>query len=230
MTPGSQDTHAPDLHAHEAPGACCAPPPEDLLSDAGFRRALWVSLALNAGMFVIETGAGLGAGSVSLQADALDFLGDSASYAISLLVLSGPARWRTLSAALKGVAMLCFGLWVIGVTVWSLINQGVPNPVVMGSVGTLALVVNVFCAVLLFRFRGGDANMRSVWLCSRNDAISNIAVILAASGVFATGTNWPDMAVAAVMASLALYASALVLAHARREWRANGLATAAPRH
>jgi Co/Zn/Cd efflux system component len=125
---------------------------------------------------------------------------------------------------------LCFGLWVIGVTVWSLVTQGVPNPVVMGSVGTLALIVNVFCAVLLFRFRGGDANMRSVWLCSRNDAISNLAVILAASGVFATGTSWPDLAVAAVMASLALYASVLVLAHARREWGANGLAEGAPRY
>lgn len=206
------------------PDHCCPPPPDAALNDSRFRRALWLALALNAAMFVIEAGAGLGAGSVSLQADAVDFLGDSANYAISLLVMSRTIRWRSASAMLKGAAMFCFGLWVIGATIWSLVTKGVPNPVVMGSVGTLALVVNVFCAVLLYRFRGGDANMRSVWLCSRNDAISNVAVILAASGVFATGTAWPDLAVAAIMASLALYASILVLAHASREWRANGVA------
>jgi Co/Zn/Cd efflux system component len=198
---------------------CCPPPPTGAAHDARFRRALWIALALNAAMFVIEVGAGLGAGSVSLQADAVDFLGDSANYAISLFVLGLSMRWRTASAMIKGAAMLGFGLWVIGATVWSLITKAVPNAAVMGSVGTLALVVNVFCAVLLYRFRGGDANMRSVWLCSRNDAISNVAVIIAASGVFATGSNWPDLAVAAIMASLALYASALVLAHAIREWR-----------
>ncbi len=196
----------------------CCPPPPDAAHDARFRRALWVALVLNAAMFVIEASAGLGAGSVSLQADAVDFLGDSANYAISLFVLGLAMRWRSASAMIKGGAMLAFGLWVIGATVWSLITKGVPNAAVMGSVGTLALVVNVFCAVLLYRFRGGDANMRSVWLCSRNDAISNIAVIVAASGVFATGSNWPDLAVAAIMASLALYASVLVLSHAFREW------------
>ena len=206
---------------------CCPPPPAPD-GDAQARRVLWVVLALNAAMFVIELGAGLGAGSVSLQADAVDFLGDSASYAISLFVLGRAPRWRTASAGLKGIAMAGFGLWVIGATVWSLLSRGVPDPVVMGSVGALALVVNVFCAVLLFRFRGGDANMRSVWLCSRNDAVGNIAVMAAASGVFATGTAWPDLAVAAVMASLALYASVLVLAHVLREWRARARDVAVP--
>jgi Co/Zn/Cd efflux system component len=197
----------------------CCPPPPAADGDTRFRRALWVVLALNFAMFVIEVAAGLGAGSVSLQADAVDFLGDSASYVITLVVLGRAPRWRTASAGLKGIAMGSFGLWVMGATVWSLLSRGVPDPVVMGSVGALALAVNVFCAVLLFRFRGGDANMRSVWLCSRNDAIGNIAVMAAASGVFATGTAWPDLAVAAVMASLALYASVLVLAHVLREWR-----------
>ncbi|MQA66916.1 MAG: cation transporter [Alphaproteobacteria bacterium] len=206
---------------------CCPPPPVPD-GDTQARRVLWTVLALNAAMFVIELGAGLGAGSVSLQADAVDFLGDSASYAISLFVLGRAPRWRTASAGLKGLAMAGFGLWVIGATVWSLLSRGVPDPVVMGSVGALALVVNVFCAVLLFRFRGGDANMRSVWLCSRNDAIGNIAVMAAASGVFATGTAWPDLAVAAVMASLALYASVLVLAHVAREWRDGAGDVAAP--
>lgn len=204
----------------EGPDHCCGAPAGDA-HDARFRRVLWTVLALNAAMFVIEMIAGLGARSVSLQADALDFLGDSANYAISLFVLARPPRWRTGAAALKGLAMLGFGLWVIGATVWSLMTRGVPDPVVMGSVGVLALAVNVFCAFLLFRFRGGDANMRSVWLCSRNDAISNIAVVAAASGVFASGSAWPDLAVAAVMASLALYAAVLVLRHAGAEWRAH---------
>jgi Co/Zn/Cd efflux system component len=206
----------------------CCPPPPAADGDTRARRVLWTVLALNAAMFVIEVGAGLGAGSVSLQADALDFLGDSASYAISLFVLGRAPRWRTASAGLKGLAMAGFGLWVIGATVWSLIARGVPDAAVMGSVGALALVVNVFCAVLLFRFRGGDANMRSVWLCSRNDAIGNFAVMAAASGVFATGTGWPDLAVAAIMASLALYASVLVLAHVAREWRDGAGDVAAP--
>ncbi len=116
-----------------------------------------------------------------------------------------------------------FGLWVIGATGWRLAVGGVPDPVVMSGIGMLALGVNVFCAVLLYRFRGGDANMRSVWLCSRNDAIGNIAVVVAASGVFVSGTAWPDLMVAAVMASLALYASFLVLRHGHAEWRATAL-------
>ena len=208
----------PESHDH-----CCEVTDPDALGNTRFRRVLWVALALNSSMFVIETGAGLGAGSVSLQADALDFLGDSASYLISLMVMHRTLRWRAGSAMLKALSMLAFGLWVTGVTVWSLIAKGVPNPVVMGSVGTLALAVNVFCAALLYRFRGGDANMRSVWLCSRNDAISNIAVIVAASGVFASGSAWPDLLVAAVMATLALSSSALVFIHALRDWRAGTL-------
>jgi len=200
-------------------GHCCDVPAADV-HDGAFRRVLWMVLAFNAAMFVIEGAAGLGAGSVSLQADALDFFGDSASYGISLFVLARGPRWRTGAALLKGAAMGLFGLWVIGATAWRLVVGGVPNPVVMSAVGVLALAVNVFCAVLLYRFRGGDANMRSVWLCSRNDAVSNIAVVVAASGVFVTGTAWPDLLVAAVMASLALYASFLVLRHGWAEWHA----------
>jgi Co/Zn/Cd efflux system component len=145
---------------------CCTPPAGDV-HDGPFRRVLWTVLALNAIMFVVEAGAGLSARSVSLQADALDFLGDSASYAISLFVLARGIRWRTGAALLKGAAMGLFGLWVIGATAWRLVIGGVPNPIVMSRVGLLALAVNIFCAVLLYRFRGGDANMRSVWLCSR---------------------------------------------------------------
>lgn len=207
-----------DSHDHGAGDACCPP---EVPGDGPFRRVLWAVLAINFAMFVIEAGAGIGAESVSLQADALDFLGDSANYAISLFVLGMAARWRTGAALVKGIAMGIFGLWVIGATVWSLVFEGRPSVLVMGSVGVLALGANIVCTFLLYRFREGDANMRSVWLCSRNDVIGNLAVVVAASGVFATGSNWPDLAVAAIMAGLALFASAKVIAHGMREWRQN---------
>lgn len=198
---------------------CCETGPA---VEAGFRRVLWAALAINFTMFLIEGSAGIGSGSVSLQADALDFLGDSANYAISLFVLGLGARWRAGAALSKGIAMGAFGFWVIGATLWSLVYQGHPSALVMGSVGMLALAANLVAAFLLYRYRQGDANMRSVWLCTRNDAIGNLAVVAAASGVFATGSNWPDLAVAAIMAGLALYASVLVIAHASREWRLAG--------
>jgi Co/Zn/Cd efflux system component len=207
------------MHDHDH---CCPPVPAEGAADAAFRRGLWIVLALNATMFFVEAGAGLGAGSVALQADALDFLGDSANYIISLMVLGLAVHWRTRAAALKGWAMGAFGLWVIGAAIWRLVAGGTPDPVVMGSIGALALVVNVIAALVLYRFRGGDANMHSVWLCSRNDAISNIAVMAAASGVFATGSFWPDLAVALIMAGLALTASFQVLRHAARESAEHG--------
>lgn len=194
---------------------CTAAPPET----SAYRRALIAVLVINAVMFVIEAGAGLGAGSVSLQADALDFLGDAASYTISLLVLGMTIRWRAGAALIKGGSMGLFGLWVMGATIYNMIDPGRPDVVVMGSVGTLALAANVVCALMLYRFREGDANMRSVWLCTRNDAIGNIAVLAAAGGVFASDTAWPDLAVAAVMAGLALTAAFLVIRHAMAELR-----------
>jgi Co/Zn/Cd efflux system component len=204
------------MAAHQHPGGCCEIEPG---VDAGFRRVLWIVLAINFAMFLVEAAAGIGSQSVSLQADALDFLGDSANYAISLFVLGLGLRWRTGAAMAKGIAMGMFGLWVIGATVWSIVFQGRPSALVMGSVGVLALAANLISAFLLYRYREGDANKRSVWLCSRNDAIGNLAVVAAASGVFATGSNWPDLVVAAIMASLALYASVKVITHATNEWR-----------
>lgn len=207
------------MAAHHHDDGCCE---TGAAIDVGFRRVLWAALAINFTMFLIEAAAGIGAQSVSLQADALDFLGDSANYGISLFVLGMSARWRSGAALSKGIAMGVFGIWVIGSTVWSLVFEGRPSAVVMGSVGVLALIANVVSAFLLYRYRRGDANMRSVWLCSRNDAIGNLAVVGAASGVFATGSNWPDLMVAAVMAGLALYASIKVIAHASEEWRLVG--------
>ncbi len=186
---------------------------------ASYRRVLWAVLVINAAMFLIEAGAGLGAGSVALQADALDFLGDAANYGISLFVLGMAIRWRARAALIKGASMALFGLWVLGATAYNAVFLGVPDALVMGSVGALALLANVLGALLLFRYRGGDSNRRSVWLCSRNDAIGNLAVLAAASGVFATGTAWPDLAVASIMATLAVYAAVQVVRQALAELR-----------
>ena len=177
----------------------------------GYRRILWAVLAINAAMFVIEGSAGLGAGSVSLQADSLDFMGDAVNYALALFVLGRTIRWRAGAALAKAAAMVVFGLWVLGSALYHALTGGVPSALVMGGVGTLALVANVTCALLLFRYRQGDANMRSVWLCTRNDAFGNIAVVVAASGVLASGTLWPDLAVGLLLAGLALF-SALEIA------------------
>ncbi len=193
--------------------------------DPRFRRALWIVLAINAAMFAVEMVSGLFAHSVSLQADALDFLGDSANYILTLMVLSMSMRWRSGAALVKGATMGLFGLWIVGQAMWNLYYGALPGAFVMGSVGFLALVANVASAALLYAFRAGNANMRSVWLCSRNDAIGNVAVMLAAGGVFSLGSAWPDLLVALVMASLALSSSVLIIRHATGELR--GAAAAA---
>ena len=189
--------------------------------DPKFRRALWIVLAINAVMFGVEMISGLFAHSVSLQADALDFLGDSANYILTLMVLSMSMRWRSGAALVKGATMGLFGLWVIGQAAWNLYYGALPGAFVMGSIGFLALVANVASAGLLYTFRSGNANMRSVWLCSRNDAIGNVAVMLAAGGVFSLGSAWPDLLVALVMAGLALSSSVLIIRQATGELRSS---------
>jgi Co/Zn/Cd efflux system component len=191
----------------------------DARTTTHMRRALYIVLIVNAGMFVVEMTAGIAAKSVSLQADAIDFLGDAATYAITLAVMGMALRWRAGAALLKGASMGLFGIFVLGAAIWHAVNGTLPGAHIMGSVGFAALAANLFCALLLLRFREGDANMRSVWLCSRNDAISNVAVMIAAGGVFATDTGWPDAIVAAIMAALALSSSYQVLRHAFSEWR-----------
>lgn len=168
-------------------------------------------------MFLLEVGAGLQAGSVALLADAIDFFGDAANYGLSLAVLSRGALWRSRTALLKAWCMLAFGVAVLARAAWAAWSGITPEAATMGAVGTLALAANVGVALLLYRFREGDANMRSVWLCTRNDAIGNLAVIVAAVGVFGTASAWPDLAVAAVMGALALSAGVAVLRQARRE-------------
>jgi Co/Zn/Cd efflux system component len=178
---------------------------------------LWIALWVNLAMFVVEGVASLSSGSVSLMADAIDFFGDSANYILSLTVLSMGMLWRGRAAMVKGITMTAFGLVVWARAVW-VVQAGItPEPLTMGAVGLLALAANVSVAAMLFKFREGDSDMRSVWLCSRNDAISNIAVMVAALGVFGTGTAWPDLIVAAIMGTLAITAGISVMRHARSD-------------
>lgn len=170
-------------------------------------------------MFLVEMAAGQLAGSQALQADALDFLGDTATYTITLLVIGMPLVWRARAALLKGLSLGAMGFWALGSTIYHVLVLGVPQAEVMGAIGFLALIANLTSVLLLLKYREGDANVRSVWLCSRNDAIGNLAVILAASGVWATGTAWPDLIVAGVMASLFLWSSAQIVRQAAGELR-----------
>ena len=197
--------------------ACSCSAPEPKSPAPGFRRALWIALWVNLAMFVVEGIASLSSGSVSLMADAIDFFGDSANYILSLTVLSMGMLWRGPAALVKGLTMTVFGLVVWARAVW-VVQAGItPEPLTMGAVGLLALTANVSVAAILFKFREGDSDMRSVWLCSRNDAISNIAVMVAALGVFGTGTAWPDLIVAAIMGTLAITAGISVVRHARSD-------------
>jgi len=197
--------------------ACSCSAPESKSPAPGFRRALWIALWVNLAMFVVEGLASFSSGSVSLMADAIDFFGDSANYILSLTVLSMGMLWRGRAAMVKGITMTIFGLVVWARAVWVMQAGITPEPLTMGSVGLLALTANVSVAALLFRFREGDSDTRSVWLCSRNDAISNIAVMVAALGVFGTGTGWPDLMVAAIMGTLAMTAGISVVRHARSD-------------
>lgn len=200
-------------HAH---GHGCCPPPAATQSP-GYRRVLWMALWINVAMFGVELLGGLRAGSVSLLADAVDFFGDAVNYGVSLLVLGMALQWRARAALLKGLTMGAFGLFVLGRALWVAWGGAAPEPYTMGAVGTLALFANVGVAWMLYAWREGDANMRSVWLCSRNDAIGNLAVVAAAFGVLGTGSAWPDLVVAAVMAVLALTAARSVVQQARTE-------------
>jgi len=182
-----------------------------------YRRVLFTVLAINAVMFAVEVIAGVAAGSASLQADALDFLGDAANYAISLLVVGMALRYRASAALAKGLTMGLFGLWVISTVFWHAVHGTLPSAFTMGTVGMAALLANAASFGLLWAYRQGDANMRSAWICTRNDVLGNLAVLLAALGVFGTGTGWPDVIVATIMAGLAIQGAILVIRQAAGE-------------
>ena len=184
-----------------------------------YRRVLWAALIINAAMFGVEVAGGLRSGSVSLLADAVDFFGDAVNYGLSLAVLGMGLLWRARAAFFKGLSMGLFGVYVLGRSVWAVLYGAAPEPLTMGVIAVLALVANVAVAVMLYAWREGDANMRSVWLCSRNDALGNLAVLAAALGVFGSGSAWPDLLVAVLMAGLALSAAWTVVRQARVELR-----------
>ncbi|MEX5578143.1 cation transporter [Pseudophaeobacter sp. A-200-2] len=186
---------------------------------AAYKRRLWVVIAINAGMFAVEMGAGQMAGSQALKADALDFLGDALTYGISLAVIGASLRTRALAALAKGISLLLMGMWVFGSTLYHVFVLGVPQAEVMGVIGFMALSANVTSVLLLAAYKDGDANVRSVWLCSRNDAIGNVAVMIAALGVWGTATGWPDLIVAGIMAGLFLNSAWQILVQAIQERR-----------
>lgn len=188
-------------------------------NDPRWRRVLWIALGLNATMFLVEAVAGTLAGSRALQADALDFFGDAANYAVSLGVAGMALRRRAGTALAKGITILMFGFAVLAWAIWGLLHGSAPEPHAMTIVGTLALAVNVSVTLLLFRYRSGDANMRSVWICSRNDAINNLLVIAAGFAVLLTGSGWPDLLVALVMATLGIVGGWSIIRQARGELR-----------
>lgn len=183
------------------------------------RNVLWIALVLNASMFFAEVIASFVADSVALKADAIDFLGDSANYGVSLFVLGMSVTARARASFLKAFSMGAFGFWVIATAIYNWFIASTPEPRMMSSFGVAAMAVNLLVAILLFRFRNGDSNMRSVWLCTRNDVLGNIAVIGAATGVFITASRWPDLLVAMGMGALAVHSAIEVVKAAREEVR-----------
>lgn len=216
-TPSDHRGHMHDHHHHDHDHDHGLNPADG----PAVRRALWFALAVNAAMFAVEFGGALAADSVALLADAVDFLGDATSYGISLAVLGLAAAWRARVAWLKGATMLLWGVAVLAVAAWNAWHGSLPAASAMGAIGALALVANVIVAAVLYRHRNGDANLRSVWLCSRNDALGNLAVLAAALGVFGSGRAWPDLAVAVLMGVLAITAGLAVLRQAREELQAH---------
>ncbi len=197
----------------------CECAPAEAPKDDGFRRALWIALAVNAAMFLAEAGSSIASGSAALLADAGDFFADAATYAITLMVLGMGAVARARAALIKGLSMGAIGVWVIASVGYKIATGAAPEPLIMGPVGALALLANLSVAVLLYRHRAGDANRESVWLCSRNDAIGNVAVLAAAGFVFLSDSYWPDVLVAGVMAYLELSAAWRITGRARTELR-----------
>lgn len=175
---------------------------------------LKIVLAINFVMFVVELGAGLKAGSISLIADSLDMLGDSLVYIFSIYVIARGARMKAYSAIFKGAIMAAFGLFVLGQAIYQILHPEVPTFQTIGAIGILALAANSVCLALLYKHREQDINMSSVWLCSRNDIIANISVIGAGVGVWLASSPWPDIAVGLALAVLFLRSAAYVLREA----------------
>ena len=211
----------PAVPDHAAESACCCSggvPVFDGMNPR-YKLVLWIVIGLNGAMFLTEMVAGQLAGSQALKADALDFLADTVTYGLSLAVIGASLRRRASAALLKGLSLSAMALWVFGSTIYQTVVLGLPKAEIMGLIGVMALVANLGSVLLLLPYKDGDANVRSVWLCSRNDAIGNVIVMIAALGVWGTATAWPDLAVAAVMAGIFLTSSVQILRQAWAEYR-----------
>jgi Co/Zn/Cd efflux system component len=198
--------------------SCCGPKINIKDVNQNFKKVLWIALILNFGMFILENFQGIQSGSLSLRADAIDFLGDSANYFVTLFVLNSAIRTKATVSLTKAIFMFGFGIWVLIESFIRFYSDAVPNSFTMSWVGILALIINALVAFLLFRYKDGDSNMQSVWLCSRNDAIGNLAVVFASIGVYFYSSKWPDLVVALFMASLSVSASFKVLVLVRKEF------------
>jgi len=193
-------------------GSCgCGPDQNFDGSSPAYKRVLMVIIAINFGMFFVEFFGGLASGSMALLADSLDFLGDSATYTISLIVIGMPLAVRAKAGLFKGLSLFAIAAWVLGSTFYRVFVEGVPEALTMGAIGVAAFAANVISAALLLKYKDGDSNVRSVWLCSRNDAIGNLAVIVAASGIAATDAAWPDLLVAGIMGSLFIHSATRIV-------------------
>lgn len=198
-------------------GECCGSNAKFDGASAGFKRALWWVIAINASMFVVEMLGGAWVGSQALKADALDFLADAATYGLSLWVIGRSVKTRANAAIVKGISLLLMGAWVLSSSLYQVMFLQVPVAPLMSLVGLLALIANVISVLILMRYKDGDANVRSVWLCSRNDAIGNVAVIMAAGAVWYTQSAWPDLLVAIFMAGLFTRSAVQILKQAWAE-------------
>lgn len=212
-----EQTTTPNIDDENVICGCSGNPKFDGV-DPTYKRALWLVIAINSAMFFVEMSAGKLAGSQALQADALDFLGDAMTYGLSLAVIGMSLKVRATAALVKGASLLLMGLWVLGSTIYQVLILGVPQAEIMGLIGFLALAANITSVLLLMRYKDGDANVRSVWLCSRNDAIGNVAVMVASLAVWFTVSAWPDLIVAFIMAGLFLRSSQLILVQAWEEY------------
>ena len=214
-------------HGHEASGSSCCSGGVPVFDgvDPRYKVVLWTVIGINGAMFVTEMAAGQLAGSQALKADALDFLADTVTYGLSLAVIGASLAVRSKAALFKGASLFLMALWVSGSTVYQTMVLGVPRAEVMGVIGVMALAANLGSVLLLRRYKDGDANVRSVWLCSRNDAIGNVVVMVAALGVWGSSSAWPDLVVAAVMAGIFLTSSVQILRQAWAEHQEGILAT-----
>ncbi len=195
---------------------CCDDKVFDGMSE-GYKRALIAVIAINAVMFVVEMTAGITSGSQALKADALDFAGDTATYVLSLMVIGASVKTRARASLVKGASLALIALTILVMTGLRVISGAPPEAGTMGIVGFLALTANLASVFILLRWREGDSNVRSVWLCSRNDAIGNVGVIAAGVLVAVTGAAWPDLVVATLLAGLFLKSAIAIAAQASRE-------------